>query len=206
LPFGPALYYPLPLAFSFPTRFQRSFVTYVKIRKATVDDVPFLIEAGRDSLSAHWSERQYWDLFEGVSGDDSRLVLVAEKNDEQNADEAAGLAPAENTQNALPQAASASRPGFAGFLVARHVAAEWELENIVVSPAARRNRLGMRLLGALLGIVRDANSDAVFLEVREGNTAARGLYEKLGFLAAGRRKSYYSNPLEDAILYRWRVR
>jgi ribosomal-protein-alanine N-acetyltransferase len=37
--------------------------------------------------------------------------------------------------------------------------------------------------------------------VRESNTAARRLYEKLGFSEIGRRKAYYHNPQEDAILY-----
>ena len=42
----------------------------------------------------------------------------------------------------------------------------------------------------------------MFLEVRESNIAARKLYEKAGFEPTGRRKSYYTDPLEDALLYR----
>jgi ribosomal-protein-alanine N-acetyltransferase len=42
----------------------------------------------------------------------------------------------------------------------------------------------------------------VFLEVRESNAAARALYANAGFEQTSRRKSYYANPLEDAILYR----
>jgi ribosomal-protein-alanine N-acetyltransferase len=47
------------------------------------------------------------------------------------------------------------------------------------------------------------NSTSVFLEVRESNTAARTLYERAGFEQSGRRESYYTNPPEDAILYRF---
>ena len=43
---------------------------------------------------------------------------------------------------------------------------------------------------------------AVFLEVRESNRAARALYEKWAFLESGRRRGYYKDPEEDAILYR----
>ena len=86
--------------------------------------------------------------------------------------------------------------------MARHLAPEWELENIVVAPAARRTGLGKRLLNALLSQARETNSAAVFLEVRESNTAARSLYEKTGFQLTGRRKAYYTNPQEDAVLYR----
>jgi len=89
-----------------------------------------------------------------------------------------------------------------GFLVARHLAPEWELENIVVAPSARRIGLGSRLLNALLANARETDSEAVFLEVRESNAAARSLYEKAGFEPTGRRKAYYTNPAEDAVLYR----
>jgi len=58
------------------------------------------------------------------------------------------------------------------------------------------------LLGTLMATARETHSDSVFLEVRESNTVARRLYEKAGFQETGRRKSYYTNPTEDAILYR----
>jgi ribosomal-protein-alanine N-acetyltransferase len=90
-----------------------------------------------------------------------------------------------------------------GFVVARHVAPEWELENIVVAPAVRRRGLGQRLLDALLAAARETNSSSVFLEVRESNAAARCFYEKAGFVQTGRRKSYYTDPAEDAVLYRY---
>jgi ribosomal-protein-alanine N-acetyltransferase len=38
--------------------------------------------------------------------------------------------------------------------------------------------------------------------VRQSNTAAQNLYTKAGFEQTGRRKSYYANPIEDAVLYR----
>jgi ribosomal-protein-alanine N-acetyltransferase len=89
-----------------------------------------------------------------------------------------------------------------GFLVARHLAPEWELENLVVAPTIRRKGLGKRLLDGLLAHADGTNSDAVFLEVRESNASARALYESAGFAQTGRRKSYYAEPQEDAILYR----
>jgi len=41
------------------------------------------------------------------------------------------------------------------------------------------------------------------LEVRRSNLAARHLYDRFGFLVAGVRKGYYSNPVEDALVL-WR--
>ncbi|MGZ4732163.1 MAG: ribosomal protein S18-alanine N-acetyltransferase [Terriglobales bacterium] len=92
--------------------------------------------------------------------------------------------------------------GLQGFVIARAVDREWEIENIAVTGPARRRGLGTRLLGEFLDLARARGADAVFLEVRESNRAARALYEKWAFLESGRRRRYYRDPDEDAILYR----
>jgi ribosomal-protein-alanine N-acetyltransferase len=154
----------------------------VTIRPASADDIFSLMNLERQcATAAHWTEQQYRQAFQSESVE--RLVLVAEASP--------------------PEASDSDKPGdLVGFLVARHLAPEWELENIVVAPKARRKGLGMRLLDALLAAAQETHSDAVFLEVRESNAAARTLYEKAGFLQTGRRKSYYTSPVEDALQYR----
>jgi len=94
-------------------------------------------------------------------------------------------------------------PEVEGFVVARGIGAEWELENIAVAGPARRRGRGARLLAELLDRARQAGARHVFLEVRESNRAARSLYEKWAFVESGRRKAYYRNPDEDAVLYRF---
>lgn len=89
-----------------------------------------------------------------------------------------------------------------GFIVARVLGPEWEIENIVIASPAQRRGLGTRLVEQLLELAQTQGAQAVFLEVRESNQAARILYSKLGFVESGRRKSYYGNPEEDALLYR----
>jgi len=79
---------------------------------------------------------------------------------------------------------------------------EWEIENIALAGPARRRGLGTRLLGEFLDLARAQGAEAVFLEVRESNRAARALYEKWSFMRSGRRQRYYKDPEEDAILYR----
>jgi [ribosomal protein S18]-alanine N-acetyltransferase len=153
----------------------------VQIRAATLADVPSMMLLERQSATAgHWTEDQYGQALESEST--KRLVLVIE-----------------SCTTTRPSDAATS---ILGFLVAQHIAPEWELENIVVAPTARRKGLGKRLLQHLLSVARETNSDSVFLEVRESNTAARGLYEEAGFAQTGRRKAYYTSPPEDAILYR----
>lgn len=92
--------------------------------------------------------------------------------------------------------------GLAGFVVAVVCGDEWEIENVAVSQEARRTGLGTRLVAELLDRARAEGAQAVLLEVRESNRAARALYEKSAFAEAGRRRAYYRNPDEDAIIYR----
>jgi ribosomal-protein-alanine N-acetyltransferase len=158
----------------------------VHIRPATVADIPSIMSLERRcATAAHWTEEQYHQAFQGEGV--RRIVLVAEGS--------LLIAPGLETNSSKP-------PGLLGFLVARHLAPEWELENVVVASTARRKGIGQRLLDALLGAARETNSGSVFLEVRESNVAARTLYQKAGFKQTGLRKSYYTNPLEDAVLYR----
>jgi [ribosomal protein S18]-alanine N-acetyltransferase len=96
----------------------------------------------------------------------------------------------------------AEETGVQGFMVGRAVGEEWEIENLAVAGPARRRGVGTRLLGEFLSSAREQRAQAVFLEVRESNLAARRLYEKLSFVEAGRRKRYYHEPEEDAIVYR----
>jgi ribosomal-protein-alanine N-acetyltransferase len=153
----------------------------VKIRAATPDDVDWMTSLAAVSPSAaQWSRDQYQRLF-SADGPAHSLALVSEHE-------------------------ISSVISLSGFLVACHLAPDWELENIVVAPAAQRRGIGKRLLASLFAVARETNSQTVFLEVRESNAPARCLYENAGFQQQGRRKSYYSNPIEDAILYRHDLR
>jgi len=136
------------------------------------------------STAARWTKQQYQLSIQSSDQAFRRLVLVAQ--------------PASSSET--------SSAGILGFLVARRLGSEWELENIVVSPTFQREGIGRRLLEELLSRARETGGDALFLEVRESNAAARSLYEQAGFQPAGRRKSYYKAPQEDGILYRRKLR
>ena len=89
-----------------------------------------------------------------------------------------------------------------GFIAGRDLGPEWEIENIVVANSAQRRGLGARMIQEFFTLARDRGAQAIFLEVRQSNRAARGLYSKLGFVESGHRKSYYQDPEEDAIMYK----
>jgi ribosomal-protein-alanine N-acetyltransferase len=91
-----------------------------------------------------------------------------------------------------------------GFVCAKAVAGDWDIENMVVAKQGRRRGIGSGLLDELLRGVRNQAGAAVWLEVRESNQPARRLYEKHGFRETGRRPRYYGDPVEDAVLYEFR--
>src|SRR4030081_2064850 len=91
--------------------------------------------------------------------------------------------------------------GVQGFLVGQAHADEWELQNLAVAAGAHRCGFGSKQLARFLERARARGTKSVHLEVRESNQVARAFYEKWLFQENGRRKGYYTSPLEDAILY-----
>jgi ribosomal-protein-alanine N-acetyltransferase len=89
-----------------------------------------------------------------------------------------------------------------GFGIIHILLEECELENIAVEDSARGVGLGTQLMKALLESALNRGASSLFLEVRESNQPAIALYNRVGMEVTGRRKGYYQNPVEDAILYR----
>jgi len=87
--------------------------------------------------------------------------------------------------------------GYAGM---QAVLDEGYITNIAVSPSLRRLGIADALLGILLDSGREMKLSFLTLEVRESNKAAISLYDKFGFQVVGRRRNYYENPREDALL------
>ncbi|MDD5543588.1 MAG: ribosomal protein S18-alanine N-acetyltransferase [Acidobacteriia bacterium] len=88
-----------------------------------------------------------------------------------------------------------------GFLIYRSAVGETEILNVAVDSKAVRKGIGTRMLHGLLQLLGSSRQN-IFLEVRPSNASAREFYFKEGFVEVGRRKEYYSNPVEDAILMR----
>jgi len=89
-----------------------------------------------------------------------------------------------------------------GYLVCSRYDTVWHIMNVAVDPAHRRVGIATALLAGL--IERLAVNARYTLEVRESNAAAIALYERHGFRAAGRRRRYYQDNGEDAVIM-WRT-
>jgi [ribosomal protein S18]-alanine N-acetyltransferase len=88
----------------------------------------------------------------------------------------------------------------AGFIVARVISDELHVNNVAVRPEYQRLHLGSELLQRTIAQAKQRGAKVAHLEVRAGNQAAQGLYRRCGFREVGRRKRYYRNPTEDALL------
>jgi ribosomal-protein-alanine N-acetyltransferase len=143
----------------------------MRIRSVTPADIPAMM-----ALEKHAATAAHWSMeqYESVFSSEapSRVVMIIEEE-----------------------------AGVQGFVIGRALGEEWEIENIAIAGPARRRGLGTRLLGEFLDLARARGADVVFLEVRESNLAARRLYEKWAFVEGGRRKLYYREPAEDAMVY-----
>ena len=87
--------------------------------------------------------------------------------------------------------------GYAGLSV---VAGEGYINNIAVRQEYRKQGVASALLDVFLRFAQAQNLEFLTLEVRLSNQAAKRLYMKHGFAQVGRRKDYYDDPKEDAIL------
>jgi len=145
------------------------------IRHAVPEDVPQIMSlAAKSETAAHWSRRGYDALF--AADAPQRVALVSVE----------GLPPG----------------AVAGFVIARFGGDAWEIENVVVDPRLRQEGIGRRLIERVMREARENGATAILLEVRESNAGARALYAAAGFREEGRRRAYYRDPEEDALLLR----
>ena len=155
-------------------RVSQTLKTTATLRSASAADIAAVAEIERTSFGDPWSARSFADLLDWRGA----IFLVATRS------EAAGVA------------------GVIGYVVAIVAADQAEILNLAVSPAERQRGVGGELLDAGLGAVRDAHARDIFLDVRESNGPALGLYASRGFSVVGRRGGYYRNPVEDALVLR----
>ena len=77
---------------------------------------------------------------------------------------------------------------------------EGHITNVAVHSDYRGQKIGDKLIKALVKICKDNNIISMTLEVRVSNIVAQNLYKKYGFKLAGIRKEYYSDNKEDAMI------
>ena len=89
-----------------------------------------------------------------------------------------------------------------GYVGSQTVMGETDMMNVAVHPDHRRRGIARMLIEALVHALKDRESHSLTLEVRASNDPAIALYTNMGFAEAGRRRNYYRNPKEDALILR----
>jgi ribosomal-protein-alanine N-acetyltransferase len=144
----------------------------VIIRPAEVSDLQRLLALVEDSPGApHWAPQTWRQVLEYPQTGVQRLVLIAESVNE-----------------------------CVGFGVLGGTGEQAEIESLAVSTSWRRRGIARRLCADLLGWAHARGATQASLEVRISNTAARSLYESLGFHEVAIRRGYYRDPVEDALV------
>jgi ribosomal-protein-alanine N-acetyltransferase len=144
------------------------------VRAGRTEDLAGVIALERATAEApHWAEAEYVAVVSGGEAYVRRCLFVAEAED-----------------------------GLIGVAVGRVVEEVAELESVAVDAAKRRGGVGRALCEAVIGWCRQQGAAAVELEVRSASEGAIGLYRGLGFAPMGRRRGYYSDPVDDAVLMR----
>jgi ribosomal-protein-alanine N-acetyltransferase len=90
-----------------------------------------------------------------------------------------------------------------GYMVCSRYNVVWHVMNVAVDDRLRRGGIATALIERLFAIA-DVPGEQYTLEVRTSNHAAISLYERFGFRAAGRRRGYYHDNREDAVIM-WRT-
>lgn len=87
-----------------------------------------------------------------------------------------------------------------GYIGTWTVVDEMHITSIAVEPDYRNLGIGTALLEAVIKIANRMNIKNIYLEVRESNLTAQRLYKKFAFEVVGKRKQYYLDNQEDALL------
>lgn len=148
----------------------------VSISRMTEHDLLEVVEIEEQSGLSRWGWAAYYAELQGGNRD---LMLVARAPDSK----------APRVSHSL-----------AGYIVARIGANELHINNVAVRERYRRLGIGLNLLNRTIEEGRRRGIESAFLELRAGNHAALSLYEKCGFQITSRRKNYYSEPIEDALV------
>ena len=149
----------------------------VQVRRMTTADLEEVISIAASLLDApHWPQSAYANTLNPDSTP-RRIALVI-----------------------VPAAVDPTHRDVFGFTVASLLPPKAELETIAVAAASQRCGLGRQLFQALARELRAVGVRDLLLEVRASNRVALGFYRSLGFGQSGLRPSYYTDPIEDAVM------
>jgi ribosomal-protein-alanine N-acetyltransferase len=157
------------------------------IRKMIMSDLEQVVAIDQVSFSLPWPARSF--QFELTDNPASRCWVVEKRP--------AGLI---ESQNVKEETCGTVNYQIIAMIVGWLILDELHIATIATHPDFRKQGIGKKLLTYALKSARDEGATRSFLEVRESNKTAINMYTSFGFVEDGRRKEYYKDNHEDAIL------
>jgi [ribosomal protein S18]-alanine N-acetyltransferase len=180
----------------------------VRVRQMTIDDIPLVSEIERESFPTTWPQAAY--RRELQSNTMARYLVVADtaprlpSNSASSEDAAHGLT---GIVGGVRRIFAGGRPQeddedrrLVAFLGLWFLLEECHIVTVAVRQAYRGRGLGELLVITSVELATRNNLELLTLECRVSNTVAQKLYDKYGFAIVGRRKRYYSDNNEDALI------
>ncbi len=90
----------------------------------------------------------------------------------------------------------------AGYIIFWIVEETLELHDIAVKGTYKKKGLGAQLMRFMFDMAETRGVEEMFLEVRKSNKEAISFYEKFNFKQIDERKNYYTDPVENALVYK----
>jgi [ribosomal protein S18]-alanine N-acetyltransferase len=160
----------------------RTLGVRIVVRPMVLEDLDQVVAIDQSSFSLPWPARSF--RYELLENDVARLWVAA----------------AETAAAGTDANAAGNHPILVGMIVVWLILDEAHIATIAVHPGFRRLGIGWEIMRTALRGCAAQGAKSATLEVRENNVNAIEMYRKLGFKVVGRRKHYYMDTNEDAIL------
>ncbi len=172
------------------------------------EDIPVVMEIEQVSFSAPWSARAYdYELHYNemayyfvVRPQQATLIQADPGGNGSDADRPRSFLRRVFARSKPARVTELPRPPIVGYGGMWLMVDEAHISTLASHPDWRRQGVGELLLAAMIDRAAEIGAEMVTLEVRVTNTIAQALYRKYGFQVAGRRKGYYSDNGEDALI------
>ncbi len=170
----------------------------LELRSLTSDQIPAALELDHRALGGLWK----WDGYQReIESPNSDLLVLRQKAEGRGQKEEgdSSLILGHSSHSPLPTPHSPLLALGCSWAIVE----EAHITLLAVDPDYQQQGLGQAMLYALLAAAYQRQLERATLEVRVSNQAALALYTKFGFREAGRRKRYYQDTGEDALVL-WR--
>lgn len=184
-----------------------NIVTLLKIKQLTVEQLPAIVELDRLCFGGHWT----WDGYQQELNSPISDLLGLEQTIQKPATQIAQspldlwgeekqtslLNPLDSSEGLHSKSQINELIGLGCFW---SILDEAHITLLAIHPAYQGKGLGQIMLTSLMKVAQKRKMERATLEVRASNQAAQSLYKKLGFKEAGRRRRYYQDTQEDALI------